>query len=142
MNPNETTLEPGEEHSGSLGQIKVNHTVVATIVKMAATSVEGVLGVGGNFVENFLAQLSSKESDKGVRVSEDEAGNYQIEIRVIMEYGVELGKTAENLQMTVSKQVATMTGKPVASVDVVIEGVRMREEVERAKREADTGESR
>jgi len=128
MNSQESTIETGEAQEGSLGQIKVNHTVVSTIVKMAAIKVPGVLAIGGNFVENFIAQISSKESDKGVRVSEDEAGNYKIEIRVLMEYGTELAKTAETLQMIVAKQVSNMTGKPVASVDVVIEGVKMADE--------------
>ncbi|MGK0239135.1 MAG: Asp23/Gls24 family envelope stress response protein [Verrucomicrobiia bacterium] len=129
MDSQESTIETGDDQEGSLGQIKVNHTVVSTIVKMAAINVAGVLAVGGNFVENFIAQISSKESDKGVRVSEDEAGNYQIEIRVLMEYGVELAKTAEILQMIVAKQVTNMTGKPVANVDVIIEGVKMADEI-------------
>lgn len=130
MEAQESTIETGDHPEGSFGQIKVNHTVVSTIVKMAAINVSGVLAVGGSFVENFIAQISSKESDKGVRVSEDEAGNYQIEIRVLMEYGVELAKTAETLQMIVAKQVTNMTGKPVANVDVIIEGVKMAEEEE------------
>jgi uncharacterized alkaline shock family protein YloU len=129
MDSQESTIETGDDQEGSLGQIKVNHTVVSTIVKMAAINVTGVLAVGGNFVENFIAQISSKESDKGVRVSEDEAGNYQIEIRVFMEYGAELAKTAETLQMIVAKQVTNMTGKPVANVDVIIEGVKMADEI-------------
>ena len=129
MDSQESTIETGDDQEGPLGQIKVNHTVVSTIVKMAAINVTGVLAVGGNFVENFIAQISSKESDKGVRVSEDEAGNYQIEIRVFMEYGVELAKTAETLQMIVAKQVTNMTGKPVANVDVIIEGVKMADEI-------------
>jgi len=130
MEPQESTIETGEDQESSLGQIKVNHTVVSTIVKMAAINVAGVIAVGGNFVDNFIAQISSKESDKGVRVSEDEAGNYEIEIRVMMEYGVELAKTAETLQMIVAKQVTNMTGKPVAGVDVIIEGVKMAGEKE------------
>ncbi len=135
MDPQEDqpTIEIGDDQDGSLGQIKVNHTVVATIVKMAATSVPGVIGVGGSFIENVSALFSSKDYDKGIRVSEDEVGNYIIELRVHMEYGVELAKTAESLQLTVGKQVTNMTGKTVASVDVVIEGVKMAEEIEAAK---------
>ncbi len=130
MDQQETTIESGDDQSSSIGQIKVNHTVVATIVKMAAMSVEGVLGVGGGIFDDVKALFSAKESDKGVRVSEDEAGNYVIEIRVVMEYGVELGKTAETLQMIVAKQVSNMTGKPVATVDVIIEGVKMDDDEE------------
>ena len=65
MEAQESTIETGEHPEGSFGQIKVNHTVVSTIVKMAAINVSGVLAVGGSFVENFIAQISSKESDKG-----------------------------------------------------------------------------
>ena len=129
MDQQEHTIEIGEDQNPSLGQIKVNHTVVATIVKIAATGVKGVIGVGGSFIENVSALFSSKDYDKGVRVSEDEAGNYNIEIRVHMEYGVELAKTAENLQLTIAKQVTNMTGKPVAAVDVIIEGIKMAEEL-------------
>ena len=134
MDQQEPTIDISEEQSSSLGQIKVNHTVVATIVKMAATSVNGVVGVGGSFIENVSALFTAKDYDKGVRVSEDEAGNYVIEIRVHMEYGVELAKTAENLQLTIAKQVTTMTGKPVAAVDVIIEGVKMAEEMMEKRR--------
>lgn len=135
MDQQETTIDIGEDQEGSLGQIKVNHTVVATIVKIAATSVKGVVGVGGSFIENVSALFSSKDYDKGVRVSEDEAGNYLIEIRVHMQYGVELAKTAESLQLTVGKQVTNMTGKTVAAVDVIIEGVKMEEEIQQHKKQ-------
>ena len=77
--------------------------------------------------------------DKGVKVSEDEVGDYVIEIRCIMEYGVELAKTAENVQMTVAKQVLTMTGKGASSVDIVIDGVRHKEEHRKAL-ESELGE--
>ena len=123
MEAQESTIETGEHPEGSLGQIKVNHTVVSTIVKMAAINVSGVLAVGGSFVENFIAQISSKESDKGVRVSEDEAGNYQIEIRVLMEYGVELAKTAETLQMIVAKQATTCADAALRNCNIALKKV-------------------
>lgn len=137
MEQPEPSIDLSEEQTSSLGQIKVNHTVVATIVKMAATSVKGVVGVGGSFIENVSALFTAKDYDKGVRVAEDEAGNYVIEIRVHMEYGVELAKTAENLQLTIAKQVTNMTGKPVGAVDVIIEGVKMSDEVSEKKRKTD-----
>lgn len=133
MNQNESTIDPSEDET-SLGQIKVNHTVVASIVKMAAASVEGVIGVGGGFVENVTSIF--KEGDKGVKVSEDEAGNYVIEIRCIMEYGVELAKAAENVQMTVAKQVSTMTGKGAASVNIIIDGVKHKDDIKKESEEA------
>jgi uncharacterized alkaline shock family protein YloU len=109
----------------SLGDIKVNHTVVASIVRLAALEINGVCAVGGGFVDGIADLFSKKESDRGVRVSENEHGNYLIELRVIMEFGTELAKTAYEVQLAVRKQITNMTGKPVERVDVVIEGVKM-----------------
>jgi uncharacterized alkaline shock family protein YloU len=109
----------------TLGDIKVNHTVVASIVRLAALEINGVCAVGGGFVDGIADLFSKKESDRGVRVSENEHGNYSIELRVVMEFGTELAKTAYEVQLAVRKQVANMTGKPVEKVDVVIEGVKM-----------------
>lgn len=113
------------EDQASLGDIKVNHTVVASIVRLAALEINGVSAVGGGFVDGIADLFSKKESDRGVRVNENEHGNYLIELRVVMEFGTELAKTAYDVQLAVRTQVTTMTGKPVERVDVVIEGVKM-----------------
>ena len=109
-----------------LGEIKINHDVVASIVRLAAMQVKGVAGVGGGFVDGISELLSKRESDKrGVRVAEDQNDSYSIEIRVVITYGYEIGKTAYEVQAGVRKQVIGMTGKDVSRVDVVVEGVRL-----------------
>lgn len=110
-----------------LGEIKINHNVVASIVRLAALQVPGVAGVGGGIVDG-LSELFSKrrESDhRGVRVSETDSDTYAIELRVIIKYGTEIAKTAYDVQVAVRKQVIAMTEKNVAKVDVIIEGVRL-----------------
>jgi uncharacterized alkaline shock family protein YloU len=109
-----------------LGEIKINHDVVASIVRLAAMQVKGVAGVGGGFVDGLSELLSKRESDKrGVRVTEDQNDSYSIEIRLVITYGYEIGKTAYDVQAAVRKQVIGMTGKDVSRVDVVVEGVRL-----------------
>ena len=110
-----------------LGEIKINHNVVASIVRLAALQVPGVAGVGGGIVDG-LSELFSKrrESDhRGVRVNETDSDTYAIELRVIIKYGAEIAKTAYEVQVAVRKQVIAMTEKNVAKVDVIIEGVRL-----------------
>ena len=114
----------GIEDQPSLGEIKISHSVIASIVRLATLHVGGVGGVGGSFVDGIAEMFSKKESDRGVRIEEDDAGNYTIEVRVVITYGAEIGKTAFDVQMAVREQVAHMTGKPVKRVDVVIEGVK------------------
>ena len=85
-------------------------------------------GVGAGLVDGIADLFSKRESDRGVKVSEDADGGYSIEIRVVMMFGTELAKTAYQVQMTVRDRLATMTGRPVQRVDVIIEGVRVSRE--------------
>jgi uncharacterized alkaline shock family protein YloU len=126
MQANEYPSPTRFDDQPELGEIKINHDVVASIVRLAAMQVSGVAGVGGGFVDGISERLSKRESDKrGVRVSEDQNDSYSIEIRLVITYGFEIGKTAYEVQAGVRKQVMAMTGKGVTRVDVVVEGVRL-----------------
>lgn len=116
------------EESTSLGDIKINHSVVASIVRIAALEVKGVAAVGGGFVDGIREIFRGRESDHGVEVSENEAGEYVIECRIMMRFGVELASTALHVQQNIAEHVKRMTMKEVARVDVIIDGVRMDEE--------------
>lgn len=109
-----------------LGEIKINLDVVAGIVRLAALQVQGVAAVGGGFADGLSELFSKRESDKrGVKVTEDSHGLYAIELRLVVLYGAEIGRTAYEVQTAVRKQVVAMTDKNVSRVDVIVEGVRM-----------------
>ena len=114
------------EESTMLGDIKINHSVVASIVRIATMEVDGVFSVGGGGVVEGIAEfLSKKESERGVRVAEGDAGAYEIEVRVILRFGVDLAKVGIRIQETVRDRVMEMTSKPVERIDVVIDGLKM-----------------
>ncbi len=115
------------DDQNSLGEIKINHSVIAGIVRLAALEIKGVSGVGGGFVEGLTEIFSKRESDRGVKVSEDENGYYAIEIRLLMEFGSDLAKTAYNVQLAGRDRLNQMTGKQVSHVNVVIDGVKIPE---------------
>lgn len=116
--------QPPIECTGPAGDIKINHAVVASIVRLTALEVDGVCSVGGGLVDGLAEIFSKRESDRGVRVLENENGTYSIELRVILRFGVELAVVAEQIQRSVAEQVAKMTQKTVERVDVVIDGVK------------------
>ena len=126
MNASEFTSSNRFDDQPELGEIKINHDVIASIVRLAASQIKGVSGVGGGLADGISELFSKREADKrGVKVSEDENDNYTIEVRLVITYGAEIGKTAYEVQVAVRKQVIAMTGKGVSRVDVIVEGVRL-----------------
>lgn len=124
--PENSTPTTRYDDQPTLGDIKINHNVVAGIVRLATLRVAGVAGVGGGIVDGISELFAKREADhRGVKVTEDAEDNYYIEIRLVVTFGAEIGKTAYDVQVAVAKQVTAMTGKPVRKVDVIIEGVRL-----------------
>ena len=127
-NQNESIIPNVSEASNTLGDIRINHSVVASIVRLAALEVSGVAAVGGGFVDGIAEIFSKKGDERGVRVEEDEVGDYRIEIRVILRFGCELATVATEIQERIAEQVEKMTSKSVARVNVIIDGVRTEDE--------------
>ena len=113
------------EESGSLGTIRINHSVVAGIVRLATQSVKGVINVGGaGVVEGLTDFFAKKESERGVSVSEQEDGTYKIEVRVVLRFGVDLAKTGATIQEAIRDQILSMTGNHASVIDVVIDDIK------------------
>ena len=127
-NQNESIIPNVSEASNTLGDIRINHSVIASIVRLAALEVSGVAAVGGGFVDGIAEIFSKKGDERGVRVEEDEVGDYRIEIRVILRFGCELATVATEIQERIADQVAQLTSKSVARVNVIIDGVRTDDE--------------
>jgi len=114
------------EESSELGTIRINHSVVAGIVRLATQSVQGVVNVGGGgVVEGLTDFFSKKESERGVKVTESPEGGYEIEVRVVLEFGVDLAKIGMQIQEAVRDQILAMTGNHAKNIDVVIDDIKM-----------------
>jgi uncharacterized alkaline shock family protein YloU len=114
------------EESSDLGTIRINHSVIAGIVRLATQSVNGVVNVGGGgVVEGLTDFFSKKESERGVNVAESEGGGYDIEVRVVLQFGVDLAKTGFSIQEAVRDQILAMTGSHAKNIDVVIDDIKM-----------------
>lgn len=112
--------------SSELGCIRINHSVVAGIVRLATQSVSGVVNVGGGgVVEGLTDFFSKKESERGVKVAEAKDGGYDIEVRVVLEFGVDLAKVGVAIQQSVRDQILAMTGNHTKNIDVVIDDIKM-----------------
>ena len=114
------------EDSSNLGEIKINHSVIASIVRIATLEVRGVIDIAGCGFD--ISEFLSKDAEKGIRVEDTSDGGYEVEIRVVLSFGIELAKTAFEIQERVRDQIIKMTNKPAERIDVIIEHVRMEDE--------------
>lgn len=132
MSKDTTDLPENEEipsisDESDLGAIKINNSVVANIAKLAALKVVGVHAVVSGFYDGISKILSKPNNDSGVKVMEDEASCYVIDLRVIMDFGVELANVAAQAQKEVKEQVEQMTHNPVSRVNIYVEDVKVPE---------------
>jgi uncharacterized alkaline shock family protein YloU len=80
---------------------------------------------GGGVVEGLTDFFSKKESERGVKVTESAEGGYEIEVRVVLEFGVDLAKIGTTIQESIRDQILAMTGNHAKNIDVVIDDIKM-----------------
>lgn len=105
-----------------LGIVRINNDAIVTIASMAAMEVRGVKKMGGGLRKTILEILHQK-SFGGVRVQSKE-GEIKLVVSIVVDYGVDIPRVADEVQDIVKHRVEKMTGLVIAEVDVVVEGVQ------------------
>jgi uncharacterized alkaline shock family protein YloU len=99
------------------GTITISRDVVAEIVAETAGRSYGVVGLTpGSRVGRILHR-------DGITIGGDGSG-VQIELHVVVEYGLNLAEVAATVRSQVAYEVERLTGLPVAAVEVVVQDVR------------------
>ena len=105
--------------------IQIANDVISTIAKVAVTEVSGVFAMAGGIVGGISEVLSGKKnSTKGIKVELiDKAAN--IDVNIIVQYGVRIPDVAFEIQNRVKKEVETMTGLTVSKVNIHVQGINL-----------------
>lgn len=105
------------------GIVKISDEVVSVIAGLAASEVEGIVGMSAGIVGGFTEILSGKKNfSKGVKVNLVEE-NPTIDLFVVVEYGVKIHEVAEKVQENVKKSIESMTGLQVNAVNIYVQNV-------------------
>jgi uncharacterized alkaline shock family protein YloU len=107
-----------------VGTVHIADEVIAIIAGMAATEVEGVVGMVGNFKGDLVELLGRKNLSKGVSVIVGE-GFVSLELAIIIDYGCALVEVTKHVQEKVKTAVETMTGLDVNEVNIKVAGVNV-----------------
>ena len=107
-----------------VGQVQIADEVVAVIAGLAATEVEGVAKMSGNITNEIVSKLGMKKLSKGVKVKIT-GTQVDVTLNLVLNYGVSIPKTSQEVQDKVKSAIETMTGLTVSEVNIRIAGIQM-----------------
>ena len=108
-----------------LGAIIIDDGVIATIAGVSAMESYGIVGMASkNAADGIFELLKWDNLSKGVKVY---TNGYEVEIdlHVILEYGMRIFVVAENIIEKVKFNVENLTGLTVKKINVYVQGIRV-----------------
>jgi len=108
------------------GSVTFANEVLETIAGLAACDIPGVAGMSGGFKDGIVDFLGRKNLTKGVKVSVEDQ-SVTVDVQVVLDYGVRAPEVCGAIQDSVSRNLETMTGLNVKSVNVFVQGVKVKE---------------
>ena len=121
MNENVTIDMERDQESG---QITYANEVIATIVSVATTEVEGISGIAGS--GSLSGILAKGKTPRGVKVDMN-GQNVGVDVSVTVDYGMPIQKVGRNAQENVRKSIESMTGLHVVGVSFEKENQEMQQ---------------
>jgi uncharacterized alkaline shock family protein YloU len=115
-------LELNEEHTG-LGKVEIAPEVIEVIAGIAASEVEGVASMRGNFASGVVERLGKKIHGKGVKVELAEDG-IKVDVYCVMKFGISIPTVAGKVQDNIRQALFNMTALEVEEVNIHVVGVQ------------------
>ncbi|MBB5325261.1 putative alkaline shock family protein YloU [Anoxybacillus tepidamans] len=112
-----------EQESTSLGKVEIAPEVIEVIAGIAASEVEGVAQMRGNFAAGVVERFGKKNHGKGVKVDLREEG-VAIDIYCLIQFGVSIPSVAKKIQENVRQALFNMTGLETSEINVHVVGIQ------------------
>ena len=107
-----------------IGEVAISEEVIATIAALATVEVKGVVSMVGTMPNEIIERLGMKKLSKGVKIEMLEDA-VCIDLAVNISDTASIPKISEEIQTKVKNTVETMTGYPVASVNIRVASVEI-----------------
>lgn len=122
MEENLNMLEMIQEEGQSHGKIEIAPEVIEVIAGIAASEVEGVAQMRGNFATGVAERLGKKSHGKGIRVELTEEG-IKVDVYCLMKFGISIPTIAQEVQDNIRQTLYNMTALEAKEVNIHIVGV-------------------
>lgn len=109
-----------------LGKIVFTEDLIASIAGYAAGENYGIAGMGSNKTAESIMEFIKKDNLKrGITVKTVGPGEVDIDLYVMLVYGVSLPAVATNARDNVRFRVQEYTGISVRNINIYVEGIRV-----------------
>ncbi len=115
-------LEMNQGNNGH-GKVEIAPEVIEVIAGIAASEVEGVSQMRGNFATGVVERLGKKNHGKGVKVELTETG-IKVDVYCLMKFGVSIPAVAQKIQDNIRQALLNMTALDAEEVNVHIVGIQ------------------
>ncbi|WP_075982260.1 Asp23/Gls24 family envelope stress response protein [Bacillus massilinigeriensis] len=128
-------LEMNPGNTG-LGKVEIAPEVIEVIAGIAASEVEGVAQMRGNFAAGVVERLGKKNHGKGVKVELSEEG-IKVDVYCSMKFGVSIPTVAQKIQDNIRQALLNMTALDAEEVNIHIVGIQFENPKHESEKEAE-----
>lgn len=118
----ENILEMNQENNGH-GKVEIAPEVIEVIAGIAASEVEGVSQMRGNFATGVVERLGKKNHGKGVKVELSDEG-IKVDVYCILKFGISIPTVAPKIQDNIRQALLNMTALEPVEVNIHIVGIQ------------------
>lgn len=108
----------------SLGTVEIAPEVIEIITGIAASEINGLSSMRGNFASGVVERFGKKSHGKGVKVDLTETG-IMIDLYVVLDFGISIPQFAQELQTNIRQTIKSMTALEIAEINVHVVGIQM-----------------
>ena len=118
-----------EDYEEEEDSLTFSNGVIEKIVALSLADVDNIAGMYGGILDRVQDAIGMHNKHKGVTVSLTQDGSVIINVSVIMTYGAYAPQIFEDVKEAIVGAMDSMTGLPVAGVNLRIEDVLLPEEI-------------
>jgi len=114
------------EITNDMGSIDIAIDVIANIAGNAVVESYGVVGMASKHqVRDGFAELLGKENYARGVIIENNEGSLDVDLYIIVGYGIKISEVAANVQSTVKYNLEKTLGLNINAVNIYVQGVRI-----------------
>jgi uncharacterized alkaline shock family protein YloU len=115
------------ENGPARGRMIITDRAIADIVGWTVLECYGVVGMASPNLRQGVASLLSRDRlHQGIRVAQT-AEELHVKLYIIVEYGLNVAEVAGNVRSQVAYNLEKMLGRPVTTLRIYVQGVRVGE---------------